>query len=117
MSQNGPFGIDPEEFDRLAREAGEGLRDALDRGLIGPGGVIVEGTAGNTGIGLTLIGQPPALGLDPALRDAWRARTGTELHEAMGMSECSTFLSGSPARPAPPSRVWNDFRVRPTRGC
>ena len=31
MSQNGPFGIDPEEFDRLAREAGEGLRDALDR--------------------------------------------------------------------------------------
>lgn len=40
--------------------------------------------------------------LDPALRDAWRARTGTELHEAMGMSECSTFLSGSPARPAPP---------------
>lgn len=37
------------------------LRDALDRGLIGPGGVIVEGTAGNTGIGLTLIGQ--SLGL------------------------------------------------------
>lgn len=31
MSQNGPFGIDPEEFDRLAREAGEGLREALDR--------------------------------------------------------------------------------------
>lgn len=39
--------------------------------------------------------------LDPALRDAWQARTGTDLHEAMGMSECSTFLSGSPARPAP----------------
>ncbi|AGT09483.1 class I adenylate-forming enzyme family protein [Paracoccus aminophilus] len=39
--------------------------------------------------------------LDPALRAAWHARTGTELHEAMGMSECSTFLSGSPARPAP----------------
>lgn len=37
------------------------LRDALDRGLIGPGGVIVEGTAGNTGIGLTLIGR--SLGL------------------------------------------------------
>nr|WP_313776566.1 hypothetical protein [Mycobacterium sp.] len=31
MSQNGPFGIDPEDFDRLAREAGEGLRGALDR--------------------------------------------------------------------------------------
>ncbi|MFG1934736.1 hypothetical protein ACGFK1_29475 [Mycobacterium sp. NPDC048908] len=30
MSSNGPFGIDPEEFDRVVREAGEGLRDALD---------------------------------------------------------------------------------------
>lgn len=39
--------------------------------------------------------------LDPALRRAWQARTGTDLHEAMGMSECSTFLSGSPDRPAP----------------
>ncbi|MCQ0971799.1 acyl--CoA ligase [Paracoccus sp. TK19116] len=39
--------------------------------------------------------------LDPGLRQAWRERTGTDLHEAMGMSECSTFLSGSPAHPAP----------------
>lgn len=39
--------------------------------------------------------------LAPDLRAAWRARTGTDLHEAMGMSECSTFLSGSPGRPAP----------------
>jgi hypothetical protein len=31
MSQNGPFGIDPEEFERVFREAGEGLRDAVDR--------------------------------------------------------------------------------------
>lgn len=30
MSNNGPFGIDPEEFDRVVREAGEGLRDALE---------------------------------------------------------------------------------------
>lgn len=30
MSRNGPFGIDPEEFDRVVREAGEGLRGALD---------------------------------------------------------------------------------------
>lgn len=30
MSSNGPFGIDPEEFDRVVREAGEGLREALD---------------------------------------------------------------------------------------
>lgn len=39
--------------------------------------------------------------LDPGLRRAWQARTGTDLHEAMGMSECSTFVSGSPVRPAP----------------
>jgi hypothetical protein len=31
MSNNGPFGFDPEEFDRVVREAGEGLRDALER--------------------------------------------------------------------------------------
>jgi len=30
MSSNGPFGIDPEEFERIVREAGEGLRDAFD---------------------------------------------------------------------------------------
>ena len=37
------------------------LLDALDKGLIEPGGIVVEGTAGNTGIGLTLAGN--ALGL------------------------------------------------------
>lgn len=31
MSGNRPFGFDPEEFDRVVREAGEGLRDALGR--------------------------------------------------------------------------------------
>ncbi|ALK09820.1 cysteine synthase A [Blastochloris viridis] len=33
------------------------VRDALDRGLIQPGGVVVEGTAGNTGIGLAVVGN------------------------------------------------------------
>jgi cysteine synthase A len=37
------------------------IRDALERGLVEPGGVVVEGTAGNTGIGLALVGN--ALGL------------------------------------------------------
>jgi cysteine synthase len=37
------------------------LQDALKRGLIARGGTIVEGTAGNTGIGLALVGN--ALGL------------------------------------------------------
>lgn len=33
------------------------IRDAERRGLLRPGGVIVEGTAGNTGIGLTLVAK------------------------------------------------------------
>src|SRR6056300_1436758 len=32
------------------------IRDAIERGLLKPGGTIVEGTAGNTGIGLALVG-------------------------------------------------------------
>ena len=32
------------------------IRDAVDRGLLRAGGTIVEGTAGNTGIGLALVG-------------------------------------------------------------
>src|SRR6195952_2131181 len=31
------------------------VRDAVERGLLKPGGTIVEGTAGNTGIGLSLV--------------------------------------------------------------
>jgi len=33
------------------------IRDAEARGLMRPGGVIVEGTAGNTGIGLAMVGK------------------------------------------------------------
>ena len=33
------------------------IRDAEEKGLLKPGGVIVEGTAGNTGIGLTLVAK------------------------------------------------------------
>ena len=31
------------------------VKDAEERGLLNPGGIIVEGTAGNTGIGLALV--------------------------------------------------------------
>ncbi len=37
------------------------VQDALNRGLLRPGGTLVEGTAGNTGIGLAMVGN--ALGL------------------------------------------------------
>jgi cysteine synthase A len=40
--------------DRAARYI---IEDAESRGLLGPGGIIVEGTAGNTGIGLTVVGN------------------------------------------------------------
>ena len=33
------------------------VRDAEERGILRPGGVVVEGTAGNTGIGLALVGN------------------------------------------------------------
>jgi len=33
------------------------IEDAEEKGLLSPGGVIVEGTAGNTGIGLALVGN------------------------------------------------------------
>lgn len=40
-----------------------------------------------------------------ALAKAWQASTGTLVHQALGLSECSTFISGSPARPAPPGAI------------
>ncbi|MEM1376500.1 MAG: pyridoxal-phosphate dependent enzyme, partial [Pseudomonadota bacterium] len=33
------------------------IRDAEKKGLLKPGGVIVEGTAGNTGIGMTMVAK------------------------------------------------------------
>ncbi len=38
---------------------------------------------------------------DPT-RAAWEAATGTAVYEALGMSEVSTYISASPARPAAP---------------
>lgn len=39
--------------------------------------------------------------LSVSIAESWRHVTGRDVHEAYGMSECSTFISGSPARPAP----------------
>lgn len=41
------------------------VRDAIDRGLLKPGGTIVEGTAGNTGIGLSVVAK--ALGFETVI--------------------------------------------------
>lgn len=43
--------------------------------------------------------------LPDATRTAWEAATGTPVHEAFGMSECSAFVSGAPNHPAPPGTL------------
>lgn len=43
--------------------------------------------------------------LPESVRQEWYARTGTAIHEAFGMSECSTFISASPDAPAPPGSL------------
>ncbi|TVP73501.1 MAG: benzoate--CoA ligase [Rhodobacteraceae bacterium] len=40
--------------------------------------------------------------LPEATRAAWHAATGTAIYEALGMSECSTYISANPAQPAAP---------------
>ncbi|MGA9870060.1 MAG: hypothetical protein WBQ44_02780 [Rhodococcus sp. (in: high G+C Gram-positive bacteria)] len=54
MTNNGPFNIDPEDFDRFAKEASDGLRDVVDQvgkmiggsGAIGPWGAFFGDAAG-----------------------------------------------------------------------
>jgi acyl-coenzyme A synthetase/AMP-(fatty) acid ligase len=43
--------------------------------------------------------------LSDRVRTGWVAATGTPIYEAYGMSECSTFISGSPAHPAAPGAL------------
>ncbi|MEL6466019.1 MAG: class I adenylate-forming enzyme family protein [Pseudomonadota bacterium] len=43
--------------------------------------------------------------LPQATSDAWRSATGTEIFEAYGMSECSTFISACPSAPAAPGTL------------
>ena len=53
MANNGPFNIDPEDFDRFAKEASDGLRDVVDQvskifgqsGAIGPWGAFFGDSA------------------------------------------------------------------------
>ncbi len=101
------------------------IRDAEKRGLLKPGGVIVEGTAGNTGIGLTVVGK--ALGYRTAIvipdtqsqekKDALRL-LGAELIEvpavpyksANNYVKVSGRLAEQLARTEPNGAVWaNQF--------
>jgi len=50
--------------------------------------------------------------LPEATRSAWEKATGTPIHEAFGMSECSTFISGSPSGPAPRGTLGHPQRGR-----
>ena len=43
--------------------------------------------------------------LSDRVRTGWVTATGTPIYEAYGMSECSTFISGSPAHPAAPGTL------------
>lgn len=52
--------------------------------------------------------------LPPQLWEEWRARTGLELYEALGMSECSTYISSgpiTPTRPGSPGRAQPGRRI------
>jgi acyl-coenzyme A synthetase/AMP-(fatty) acid ligase len=41
----------------------------------------------------------------PALFEEWQERTGTELYEALGMSEISTYISSAPSVPRKPGAI------------
>ncbi|MBE2252958.1 MAG: cysteine synthase A [Myxococcus sp.] len=60
------------------------IRDAEARGLLGPGGTIVEGTAGNTGIGLALLGIERGYRVVVTMPDN-QAREKYDYLEAMGV--------------------------------
>ncbi len=76
------------------------IRDAEAKGLLRPGGVIVEGTAGNTGIGLALVGN--SLGY----------RTVIVIPETQSAEKLSMLrLCGADVRPVPavPYRDDNNY--------
>lgn len=43
--------------------------------------------------------------LPSATQEAWKAATGTPIHEAYGLSECSTFISSRPDAPCMPEAL------------
>src|SRR5690242_2232025 len=101
------------------------IQDALRRGELKPGGVIVEGTAGNTGIGLTVVGN--AMGFRSVIvipdtqsqekKDALRL-LGAELIEVPAVPyanpnnyvKVSGRIAGQLAKTEPKGAIWaNQF--------
>ncbi|MEQ9638802.1 MAG: cysteine synthase A [Alphaproteobacteria bacterium] len=76
------------------------IKDAEAKGLLEPGGVIVEGTAGNTGIGLSLVGNVKGYRCVIVIPD-------TQSQEKMDMLR----LAGADLRPVPavPYKNPNNF--------
>src|SRR5438477_6575672 len=101
------------------------IRDAMARGELKPGGVVVDGTAGNTGIGLSIVAN--ALGLRTVIvipetqtkekKDTLRA-LGADLVEVPAVPyrnpnhyvKVSGRIADRLARPEPNGAVWaNQF--------
>ena len=83
------------------------LRDAEKRGLIAPGGTVVEGTAGNTGIGLALVGNSRGYRTVITMPDTQSAEKkdalrllGAELHEVPAVPLCAGVKSANRHRAA-----------------
>ena len=74
------------------------IRDAEEKGLLAPGGLIVEGTAGNTGIGLSLVAN--ALGYRDGHRHSRDPERGKEGRAAAdgrrASSKCRPFPTRTP---------------------
>jgi acyl-coenzyme A synthetase/AMP-(fatty) acid ligase len=55
--------------------------------------------------------------LQPALLQQWRTTTGKELYEALGMSECSTYISTAPGAPIKVGSPGGRNRAGASRYC
>jgi acyl-coenzyme A synthetase/AMP-(fatty) acid ligase len=93
---------DPALWPRLVAQTGATLFAAVP-GLYRQILKYAPATAGDFGAlrhGLMAGETPP-----PGLFEEWKARTGREIYEALGMSEISTYVSSSPTVPRKPGSV------------
>lgn len=93
---------DPGVWPRLIKATGATLFAAvpgLYRQMLKYGGVGL-GDLGSLRHGLIAGETPP-----PGLFEEWTSRTGREIHEALGMSEVSTYISTSPTVPRRPGML------------